>query len=131
MSDRPMRVKPEPKQIKQPEKLDRAVREKPLNKPKTIREIQAEKAAKEARNKSTITIANVSKQLINIHLNPPPGVDFYIGAEDIQLRPGKYHTFKKYRVRMDQITRLQKTGYIQVISETMDEEPRKEVIIKK
>lgn len=106
--------------------------DKPINTAKSIREIQQEKARASAERRSVITVQNISNQKISIHLNPPPGVDFYIGAEDKPLRPGQQATFQKSRARMDQITRLQKMGKIQVISDNTPEESNtKEVRIKK
>jgi hypothetical protein len=79
---------------------------------KTIREIRAEKEVVERKK---ITITNISKQLISIHLNPPKNVDFYIGAEDKRLRPGQTYQFNASRVRLDQVERLQKMGKISVV----------------
>jgi len=95
---------------------------KPTARPKTMREIQAEKAAKHHSSQATITVTNISKQLIKIHLNAPKGVDFYVGAQDISLKPNQTYPFKKNRVRMDQITNLRKKGKIAYVSETPEEE---------
>lgn len=84
--------------------------------PKTMREIQAEKAS--ASISAEVTIMNVSSQLVPIHLKSPKGVDFYIGAQDIRLKRGQVHKFKKSRLWMEQVERLQKQGKIQVISDT-------------
>lgn len=98
------------------------------NRPRTIREIQSQKVDGD---KSTITVYNTSKQLIAISLNPPKGVDFYVGAQDIRLRPGQTHTLKLSRVRIKQVERLQKMGKIQVINKTQIENTDKVRIIKK
>lgn len=98
------------------------------HRPKTIREIQSQKVEGD---KSTITINNVSKQMIPIHLNPPKGVDFYVGAQDIRLRPGQTHTLKLSRVRIKQVERLQKMGKIQVINKTQLESTEKVRVIKR
>ena len=103
----------------------------PLAKPKLVREIKAEKEQAKQQNKSIITIANISKQMIPIHLNPPAGVDFYIGAEDKHLRPGQRYPFPKHRVRIQQIIRLQKRGFISVISDSdrIKEESNQKVVV--
>lgn len=93
-----------------------------LKRPKTVREMQAEKAKKNGVGQ--VTIENCSKQLVPIHLNPPKGVDFYIGAQDIRLQPGQVHKFKKNRLRMPQIERLQKQRMIRVIYDS-DKQPAK------
>ena len=81
--------------------------------PKTVREMQADQKKRE--KSGEITISNCSKQLVPIHLNAPKGVDFYVGAQDYRLYPGKMFTFKKDRLRMQQVERLQKQGMIQII----------------
>ena len=86
------------------------------DRPKTIRQIQAQK--QEERNSAEVIILNISKQLVNIHLRPPKGVDFYIGAQDIALKPGQTFSFKKVRLWMSQVERLQKQQKVQVISDT-------------
>jgi hypothetical protein len=92
------------------------------NRPKTMREMQADKAAKQQLSVATITVTNISKQLIKVHLNAPKGVDFYVGAQDISLTPGQTFTFKKNRVRLDQITNLRKQRKLSLVSETIEEE---------
>ena len=83
--------------------------------PKTMREIQATKSKED---RATITLYNKSKQLIPIHLDAPKGVDFYVGAQDIRLRPGQTYKFRRDRVRMAQVERLQKRGMIQVLHDS-------------
>jgi len=78
--------------------------------PKTVKEIQAGK--KQDENDDEVMISNCSKQLISIHLDAPSGVDFYIGAQDYRLRPGQSFKFKKSRLRMPQVDRLRKQGFI-------------------
>jgi len=85
------------------------------SRPKTIREIQAEKRQKE--DDEEIILSNCSKQMIPIHLDAPAGVDFYIGAVDYRLRPGQSFKFKKSRLRMPQIERLQKQGFIKTFKQ--------------
>jgi hypothetical protein len=85
------------------------------SRPKTVREIQQNKAKQD---RSTITIYNKSKQMIPIHLNAPKNVDFYVGAQDIRLRPGQTYKFRKDRLRMAQVERLQKQGLIQVLHDS-------------
>lgn len=84
--------------------------------PKTMREMQAEKAASNI--SAEITIMNVSGQLVPIHLRSPKGIDFYVGAQDIRLKRGQVHKFRKNRLWMEQILRLQKQGKIQIVSDT-------------
>lgn len=80
--------------------------------PKTMREMQAEKKPKVGR----IRVLNISKQLIKINLKPPNRkVDWYIGTQDVDIRPGKDATLQKDRVQMPQIERLCKQGHISVI----------------
>jgi hypothetical protein len=81
--------------------------------PKTIKEIQAGKRRDE--DDEEIMISNCSKQLISIHLDAPPDVDFYIGAQDYRLRPGQSFKFKKSRLRMPQVDRLRKQGFIRTV----------------
>jgi len=99
-----------------------------VTRPQTMREIKAQKTSGD---KSTITICNTSKQLISIHLDPPKGVDFYIGAQDIRLRPGQTYTEKLSRIRIGQINRLQKMGKIQIVSKNQLESTEKIRIVKK
>jgi len=104
----------------------------PLNKPKSIKSIQAEKEQDKTKDQARVTITNIGKQLIKIHLNAPKGVDFYIGAEDKDLYPGCTFTFKKHRLRMPQIERLQKMRQIQIISDTersQEEDTSKKVTV--
>ena len=92
--------------------------------PKTMREISAEK--KNRKDIPTITISNISKQLIKIHLDPPivngKKLDFYVGAQDIELKRNQTHTFRKDRIRMDQVTRLQKMGYVSIVHDNVEED---------
>jgi hypothetical protein len=81
--------------------------------PKTMREIQAEKAS--SVGKAEVRILNISKQVIPIHLRPPSGVDFYVGAEDVRLYPGKSKMFKKHRLWLPQVDRLKKQQKVQVV----------------
>lgn len=83
--------------------------------PKTVREIQQEKSKQD---RGTVTIYNKSKQMVPIHLDAPEGVDFYVGAQDVRLRPGQTHKFRKNRLRMAQVERLQKQGLIQVLHDS-------------
>jgi|APFre7841882654_1041346.scaffolds.fasta_scaffold36935_1 hypothetical protein len=81
--------------------------------PKTMREIQAENVAKAG--KGEVRILNISKQTIPIHLKPPKGVDFYVGAQDVRLGAGKSHMFRKSRLWLEQVERLEKQRRIQVL----------------
>jgi hypothetical protein len=84
--------------------------------PQTIREIQAEKAKQQ--DQGTMILYNCSRQVISIHLDPPKGVDFYVGAQDIRLKPKQTHTFKRDRLRIPQIDRLRKQGMLEVIHDS-------------
>ena len=87
--------------------------QKPLR-AKTVREMQVE-AAKES---GEMNIQNISNQVIPIHMRPPKDIDFYLGAQDVRLHPNKNKTFKKSRLWLEQIERLQKQRKIQVLSDT-------------
>lgn len=107
---------------------------KPVEKPKSLKEVQVEKERERIREQNRVTITNISKQLIKIHYNAPKGVDFYIGAEDKDLYPGYTYTFKKHRLRMAQIERLQKMRKIQIISDTervQEEDTAKKITVIK
>ena len=104
------------------------------NRPKTVSEVQAEKAKEKQDTENRLTVANVSKQLIKIHLKQPPGVDFFIGAQDIELKPGQTHAFRKSRLIEKQIMRLQKQGFIRVVSDTdllPGKEEKRQVVTKR
>lgn len=95
--------------------------------PKTMREIQAEKKPKAGR----IRILNISKQLIKINLKPPNRkVDWFIGTQDIDIRPGKTATLTKDRVQIHQVERLCKQGHIQVIYDSDRVEEKLEALAK-
>lgn len=93
---------------------------KNVQRPRTVREIQAEK--EKQNNPGAITLYNCSKQLISIHLNPPEGVDFYVGAQDVRLKPKQTYKFRRDRVRMPQVDRLRKQGMIEVIYDSANHE---------
>ena len=88
--------------------------------PRTIREMQADKEKETI--SPTMTIQNICKQLIKIHLRPPEKngkkVDFFVGAEDINLNPLQTHVFKKSRLWLGQVDRLQKTRKIVVLKDS-------------
>lgn len=86
------------------------------NRPRTIREIQADRS--KTKSVAEMTVLNISKQLIIIHQRPPKGVDFYIGAQDVRLKPGQSFTFKKNRLWTEQVERLQKQQKVSVIVDT-------------
>jgi hypothetical protein len=101
-----------------------------ITRPKTMREISAEKK-KEA---GVITVSNISRQMIPIHLNPPivngKKLDFYVGAQDIHLKIGQTFTFRKDRIRRPQLDRLKKMGKISIISETSPVDAKQKSIIR-
>ena len=86
------------------------------NRPRTIREAQSAKT-KSAKS-AEMTLLNISNQLIKIHLRAPKKVDFYVGAQDVSLIPGQSYTFKKNRLWLEQVERLQKQRSISVVSDT-------------
>lgn len=100
-----------------------AKEEKKVKRPMTVREMQA--AKKKKTDRGTITIYNDSKQMVPIHLDAPEGVDFYVGAQDVRLKPGQTYKFRKNRIRMEQITRLRKQGFIQVLHDSEAHEEKK------
>jgi hypothetical protein len=88
-----------------------------MKRPATVKEIQSAQPKSEGR----VRILNISQQLIKIHLKPPTGVDFYLGAQDVCLGPNKSYTFKRDRLWMEQVTRLEKQGKLQILSKVIDE----------
>lgn len=48
-------------------------------------------------------------------MQPPKGIDFYFGAQDIRLAPGQRFKFDKRRLWSSQVDRLQKQKKIQII----------------
>jgi hypothetical protein len=100
-----------------------AKKEQKVKRPMTVREMQA---AKQKMDRGTITIYNCSKQMVPIHLDAPKGVDFYVGATDVRLKPGQTHKFKKNRIRMPQIERLRKQGFVQVLHDSEKYAEKKE-----
>ena len=81
-------------------------------KPLTQREIRSTKREKEKGGKQTVIVHNISKQTIQLQLAPPDGVDFYAGEQTIFLFRGKSTRLPFNRVRMEQLTNLQKAGRI-------------------
>lgn len=86
-----------------------------IKRPLTQKEIQSRS---DRGSRETITLANRSKQLITISCRPAPGVDFYIGTQDVHLRPGQRTTLPKRRIWQSQIDRLQKRGLIWIVSDS-------------
>ena len=82
--------------------------------PKTMKEIRAQ--TEEVSGE--MMIYNCCKQLIKVHLKPPKGVDFYMGAQDIDVKPGQTAKFKKNRLWLQQVERLCKQGKLQVLSDS-------------
>lgn len=83
--------------------------------PKTMQEIRQQQVEV---NPGEMMIYNCCRQLIKVHLRAPAGVDFYLGAQDINLRPGQTAKFKKNRLWLEQIGRLCKQGKLQVLSDS-------------
>lgn len=96
-----------------------------MKRPMTQKEIR-EKKSRGAADKDTITIQNISKQLITIHARPKEKKDFYISAQDVHLRPGKMVTLPKSRLWESQITRLGSRKMISVIRDSAREHKVKE-----
>lgn len=88
--------------------------------PMTVREMKT--AKKQQEKVGTITVSNISNQAYKIHLKPPiingKKVDFYVGAQDINMIPGRTHSFKKDRLWMQQIDRLKKQRLLSIISDS-------------
>ncbi len=61
-----------------------------------------------------IRVYNKSKQTINLQVKPPGG-DFFLHEQVVNLRPGKTVRLPKDHVNDSQIVNLQKSGQIQVI----------------
>jgi hypothetical protein len=80
--------------------------------PLTQREIR--KVKKEREDETYIIIYNISKQMIPIQLKSPPGVDFYVGEQTVNLNKGKSGKFPMSRLRQTQLDNLQKSGRIRV-----------------
>jgi len=83
--------------------------------PFTVKEMQDKKKKRSEEDSKKITITNVSKQLVTIHLKAPKGIDFYFGNQDIHLRPNQTHQFPQNRLISGQVDRLQKTRFIKVM----------------
>ena len=101
-----------------------------ITRPQTTKEIRAEKH----KESGTVTITNISKQMIPIHLDAPiingKKLDFYVGAQDIHLKIGQTFTFRKDRIRRPQLDRLKKMGKISIISETSPGESKQKSVIR-
>lgn len=80
---------------------------------KTQKQIQN---SKKEDPKERVLIINKSKQNVPINTRAANGVDFYIGEQQYQLKPGNKFTFFKHRLYSTQINRLQKKGFITVMS---------------
>ncbi len=94
-----------------------------MSRPQTIREMQSEKKGRIT--KASITVLNISNQLIKIHLDPPTikgkKLDFYVAAQDFNLTPGQKYEFPANRIRMEQVLRLQKMQKVSIINENKGE----------
>jgi hypothetical protein len=73
----------------------------------------AKKRDKEA-DRHEVRLYNRSKQLIPIEVCPPGG-DFFMHRQQIQLRPGKHVTLPKSYLNEKQITNLQKKRFITIL----------------
>ena len=89
---------------------------KTTKRPMTQKEIREQK--RPSQSPETITILNVSKQLVILHSRPKNSKDFYGSARDIQLRPGKMITVPKNRTWESQIARLSGRRLISIINDS-------------
>ncbi len=91
-----------------------------MTRPKSQREILADKKQNIANQKKQVMVQNISKQMITIRLcapiNPDTGkrLDFYRAESGANISPGKYATIVEDRLDKDQISNLKKRGYIKV-----------------
>lgn len=91
-----------------------------MNRPKTQREILAEKKKAESSQKKQVVVQNVSRQMLRIRLkapiNPDTGkrMDFYRAEGSAEIRPGKQATVVEDRLDSDQINNLRKRGFIKI-----------------
>lgn len=91
-----------------------------MERPKTQREILADKKAKEVSQRRKVVVENVSRQMVRIRLrapiNPDTGkrMDFYRAEGGAEIRPGKSATVVEDRLDPDQIQNLRKRGFIRV-----------------
>ena len=99
-----------------------------VKRPLTQKEIRARR---KPRDSETITIINTSPQLIRIHCRPAPNQDFYYGARDVDLFPGKRVTLPKSRLWTTQISRLRKRGMISIISDSEKVKQKKQEYLQK
>jgi hypothetical protein len=83
-----------------------------MARPITQREIQQQKLE----ISGFVNILNISKQAIHVQLKAPPNVDFFAGEQTIPLMPGKFTKFPRRRLYMDQVTNLQKSGKLRILS---------------
>lgn len=84
-----------------------------MARPLTQREIQQKK---ELNITGYVNILNVCKQAIHVQLKAPPNVDFFAGEQTIPLMPGKFTKFPQNRLYMEQISNLQKSGRLRILS---------------
>ena len=84
------------------------------DRPLTQKEIRAKKAKGKVKNRESVTIQNVSKQLITINVRQPKGLDFYIHSRDIHLKPGVSVKLPTDKLWSTQLDRLQKRRMITV-----------------
>ena len=84
------------------------------DRPLTQKEIRAKKAKGKVKNKETVTIHNVSKQLITINVRQPKGLDFYIHSRDVHLKPGVSVKLPTDKLWSTQLDRLRKRRMITV-----------------
>ncbi len=100
---------------------------KKVKRPLTQKEIRAKNEAARNKSKETLTIINISKQLVPLQIKKAKGMDFYVSARDVHLHPGKKITLPKHRLWTEQIDRLSKRRLIRVLidSEKVEETKRK------
>lgn len=82
--------------------------------PLTQKEIRAKKAKGKVKTKESVTIHNISSQLITINVRQPKGLDFYIHSRDVHLKPGVSVKLPVDKLWSTQLDRLQKRRMITV-----------------
>ncbi len=91
-----------------------------MDRPKSQREILADKKKSDVSQKKQVIVQNVSKQMIRLRLcapiNPDTGkrLDFYRAEGGADIGPGKQATVVEDRLDKDQVTNLRKRGFIRI-----------------
>lgn len=84
-----------------------------MNRPLSIREIQAKKAASRKQNQAKIKIRNLTTiQPITIQLKAKDGTNRVLGQQTINIGPGKTAEVPSSRVMRHQLDNLKRRGFI-------------------